>query len=263
MPSLPPNSLIVVTGITGYIAQHVGLAALKAGLRVRATVRSLSRSEEVRAAYAKHGVDINNLDFVVIDDLTSEAQLANAIKGVDGVAHVAIPGSVPGDSDENPQQAVDSNINLLRAASKEPSIKRIVLTSSSVACIMPPDFREGILTDKDWNEKNSALFLNGTEEDKKKPDWVMHRYAASKVLSEKAAWKWVEDEKVKQGFVYGFIFRALTCSFFFQPSFDVVTILPNANFGPSVLGDHRSTLDWIYALSHGIRAPAEQVAPRE
>lgn len=196
MPALPPNSLIVVTGITGYIASHVGLTALQAGHRVRATVRSLSRSEEVKTAYAKHGVDVSKLEFVVIDDLTSEAQLANAIKGVDGVAHVAIPGSVPGDSDENPQQAVDSNVNLLHAASKEPSIKRIVLTSSSAASIAPPSFKDGIITDKDWNEKDSAHFLNGTAEDKKQPDWVMHRYAASKTLSEKAAWKWVEEEKV-------------------------------------------------------------------
>lgn len=196
MPTLPPNSLIVVTGITGYVASHVGLTALKAGLRVRGTVRSLSKAEELKAAFSKQGADVSKLEFVTIDDLTSQAQMENAFKGVDGVAHVALPGSVPGDSDERPQEAVDSNLAVLRAAAKEPSIKRVVLTSSSVAAIAPPDFKDRPLTDKDWNDDDVERFNASTEESKKDPNWVSLRYSAGKTLSEKAAWKWVEEEKV-------------------------------------------------------------------
>lgn len=196
MPILSPNSLIVVTGITGYIASHVGLAALQAGHRVRGTVRSLSRVEEVKAGFAKHGVDTSKLEFVIVDDLTSQSQMENAFKGVDGVAHVALPGSVPGDSDERPQEAVDSNLAVLRAAANESSVKRVVLTSSSVAVISPPDFKEQPLTDQDWNDADLQRYEASTDEDKKSPNWPSLRYSASKTLSERAAWKWVEEEKV-------------------------------------------------------------------
>jgi dihydroflavonol-4-reductase len=38
---------VLVTGGTGFIAQHCMLALLAAGYRVRTTVRNLSRSDEV------------------------------------------------------------------------------------------------------------------------------------------------------------------------------------------------------------------------
>lgn len=196
MPAIPPNSLIVVTGITGYIASHVGLAALQAGHRVRGTVRSLGRAEEVKAAYAKLGMDIKRLEFAVVDDLTSQLQMEKAFQGVDGVAHVAIPGSVPGDSDDRPQEAIDSSLAVLRAAAKEQSIKRVLLTSSCVAAITPPDFKDRPLTDQDWNDEAVKRYEISTEEDKSRADWVSLRYAAGKTLSEKAAWKWVDEEKV-------------------------------------------------------------------
>ncbi|EED81801.1 predicted protein [Postia placenta Mad-698-R] len=108
MPSIPPQSLIVVTGITGYIASHVGLAALQAGHRVRGTVRDLKRAQELRNAYAKQGVDITKLEFIVVDDITSGTQLANAVKGADGVAHVALPGDLLASSEDMPHHAVKS-----------------------------------------------------------------------------------------------------------------------------------------------------------
>ncbi|KAF9800990.1 hypothetical protein IEO21_10229 [Rhodonia placenta] len=150
MPSIPPQSLIVVTGITGYIASHVGLAALQAGHRVRGTVRDLKRAQELRNAYAKQGVDITKLEFIVA-----------------------------------------------------------------------------------WE--------NATAEDKTKPEWAWIRYAATKILSEKAAWKWVEENK---------------------PPFDIVTILPNANFGPVLYGDARSTGFWIQSFLKGHNEFAESVGPQ-
>lgn len=241
MPAIAPNSLIVVTGITGYVASHVGLAALQAGYRVRGTVRDLGRAEDLKAAFVKQGVDVGKLEFVILDDLTSQPQLEKAIQGADGVAHVALPGSVPGDTDEVPQQAVDSAIALLRAAAKEPSVKRVVFTSSSVAVISAPNYKEEPLTDKDWNELALERYESATEEDKKHPSWTGLRYAATKTLSEKAAWKWVEENK---------------------PSFEIVTILPNANYGPLLHGSPRSTVRWIYALLHGDATWATLVPPQ-
>lgn len=197
MPAIPPNSLIVVTGITGYVASHVGLVALQAGYRVRGTVRSLvGRAEELKASYAKHGADVSKLEFVILDDVTSHAQLEKAFQGADGVAHVALPGDIIDTSDDVPQQAVASAIAVLQTAAKVQSVKRIVFTSSSVAVIQPPDFKEHTVTDKDWNDVSMQRYDHATQEDKQKPSWGWLRYTATKYLSEKAAWKWVEENKV-------------------------------------------------------------------
>lgn len=197
MPALQSNSLIVVTGITGYIASHVGLAALQAGHRVRGTVRDQKRAEELKNAYAKQGVDTTKLQFVVVDDITSQVQLANAIKGADGVAHVALPGDILESSDDMPQQAVKAAVGLLQASVNEPSIKRIVFTSSSLASYQPPALLPEPVTDKDWNDATLQAWENATAEDKTKPVWGFVRYTAAKILSEKVAWTWVEENKVR------------------------------------------------------------------
>src|SRR5262245_32495679 len=44
----PSDTTVLVTGSSGFIAQHVVLRLLAAGYRVRGTVRSLARSGEVR-----------------------------------------------------------------------------------------------------------------------------------------------------------------------------------------------------------------------
>jgi nucleoside-diphosphate-sugar epimerase len=41
---------VLVTGISGFIALHVAAELLRAGKRVRGTVRSLARADEVRQA---------------------------------------------------------------------------------------------------------------------------------------------------------------------------------------------------------------------
>jgi hypothetical protein len=84
MPALAPNSLIAVTRITGYIASHVGLAALQADYRVRGTIRSHKGAESLKAGYAEQGIPVFDLDdrleFVVIDDLLFSDQWLNAIE---------------------------------------------------------------------------------------------------------------------------------------------------------------------------------------
>ncbi|PCH40321.1 NAD(P)-binding protein [Wolfiporia cocos MD-104 SS10] len=243
MPAIPPNSLIVVTGVTGYIGSHVGLAALQAGHRVRGTVRSFALAEELKAGYAKYGADVSKLELVKLDDLTSDAQLEAAFADADGVAHVAVPGGVPGSDDESPQWAVQSSNAVLRAARKVGTVKRVVFTSSSVASIMPPlvAHPDRVVTDKDWNDAGLETWKTATEETKNSPMWVRLRYAATKVLSEKAAWEWVEQEK---------------------PDFDIVTILPNANFGPSLCGGPRTTGAWIHQVMQNDDTLVKNVPPQ-
>ncbi len=48
----PADTTVLVTGASGFIAQHVILQLLEAGYRVRGTLRLTGRSDEVRAVIA-------------------------------------------------------------------------------------------------------------------------------------------------------------------------------------------------------------------
>ncbi|CCM05599.1 uncharacterized protein FIBRA_07827 [Fibroporia radiculosa] len=229
MPALPANSLIVVTGVTGYIASHIAFAALKDGHRVRGTVRSLASTEEVRAGFVSHGADVSKLSFIVVDDFLSESQLAAAVDGADGVVQVVVPGGVPGTTDGAPQEAIDWAHALLRVSAAQPSVKRFVITSSAFATHLPiPGFMQDRVTDKTWNDAVVQIFQNPPPEmDKEGVAWTGIRYASTKTLSERAVWAWAEQNK---------------------PKFDVVSILPDANFGPVLYGGPKSTNAWIPAI---------------
>jgi nucleoside-diphosphate-sugar epimerase len=62
---------VLITGASGYIGKHVTLQLLNQGYEVRASVRKLSKSAEVRDAVTPHLIDSNNLNsrltFVELD----------------------------------------------------------------------------------------------------------------------------------------------------------------------------------------------------
>ena len=51
---------VLITGANGYIGKHVTLQLLNQGYEVRASVRKLSKSAEVRDAVTPHLIDSNN-----------------------------------------------------------------------------------------------------------------------------------------------------------------------------------------------------------
>ncbi|KZT58659.1 NAD(P)-binding protein [Calocera cornea HHB12733] len=221
------HSLIVVVGITGYIASQTGLQALKAGYRVRGTVRNKAKAEELRAAYAKEGADVSpeNLEFVDLDDLLSEAQFEAAFTGADGVIHPALP-DLTGEDAVN--EIIQSTLIPLRAATKA-GIKRFVLTGTLVSVITPgpkvPTDR--LITDKDWNDEAVEAWKNASEETKKSPAFVGLKYMAGKVLGERAGWKYMETE---------------------SPPFEFTVVLPAQTWGPKVYGTTSTSLGWLAGL---------------
>ena len=46
--------LVLLTGVSGFIAKHIALKLLNAGFNVRGTLRRLDRADEVRAALAPY-----------------------------------------------------------------------------------------------------------------------------------------------------------------------------------------------------------------
>lgn len=83
-------SLVLLTGITGFLAAHVldALLAHPAGYRVRGTLRSLSKREALLARLAP--ADRERVELVVVED-TASSDLTEALRGVEYVAHVASP----------------------------------------------------------------------------------------------------------------------------------------------------------------------------
>jgi nucleoside-diphosphate-sugar epimerase len=81
MPALEPNSLIFVSGVTGYLGSHTGLAALKLGHRIRGSVRSFERAESLRQVFVKEGINEDRFEFVGVEELGNEQVWEEAIQG--------------------------------------------------------------------------------------------------------------------------------------------------------------------------------------
>jgi dihydroflavonol-4-reductase len=189
------DKLILLTGISGFIAKHCAVELLRAGYRVRGTVRSLGKADAVRATLAKH-CDVTKLEFAAVD-LLSEAGWSEAAAGVYGVMHVASPFPLTQPKDENDliRPAVDGTMRVLKAAVAA-GANRFVQTSSTVAVMYGHgDGHPQPYTEEDWSN------LNGSH---------VSAYAKSKTLAERAAREFVAGEgksmhfsTVNPGFVLG------------------------------------------------------------
>ena len=108
--------------------------------------------------------------------------------------HVASVLSFSAVPEEVIEPVIAGTLTALRSAAKTPTVKRFVLTSSSSAALFPKPNVKMQLDESTWNEESSALARSLPLDDGAKP-W--HVYCASKTEGEKAAWKFMETEKVR------------------------------------------------------------------
>ncbi|WP_236791120.1 aldehyde reductase [Amycolatopsis sp. GM8] len=165
------NTLVVVTGGTGYLAGHTILRLLRDGYRVRTTVRSLDRAAQVRAAVGSDELE------VVAADLSADDGWAAALKGADYVLHLAspFPAEAPANDDEVIRPAREGTLRVL-AAAREAGVRRVVLTSSFAAVGYSATPRESY-TEDDWTD----------------PADPNTAYIRSKPIAERAAWDHVRE----------------------------------------------------------------------
>ncbi len=185
---------VLVTGVTGYIGQHCGAELLRQGYEVIGSIRSLDKAEMVRNGIAKVA-PIEKLQFVETDLMKDEGW-AEAMNGCQYVLHVASPFVIANPDDENEiiSPAVDGTIRVLTAA-KEAGVERTVVTSSLIAIIAGKE--SGHYGTDSWSD----------------PDAEIGTYAKSKVLAEKAAWAFAEEN-----------------------NYDLVVINPGGVMGPTLTG---------------------------
>jgi nucleoside-diphosphate-sugar epimerase len=174
------NELVLVTGGTGFIAQHCILALLRGGYRVRTTVRSLTREQEVRKQLEVGGAAADARLSFISADLTDDSGWKDAMAGCVYVLHGASP-TPSGDQiseDDWIRPAVDGNLRVLRAA-RDAGVRRAVLTSAfgAIGVGHPADYRRPF-NETDWSE------LTGD----------VAPYQKSKTLSERAAWGFIQRE---------------------------------------------------------------------
>ena len=163
---------VLVTGANGHVGNNLVRHLLSKGYKVRASVRDLSSSEKTRHL-AKLGCEL------VEADVLRPETLAEAVKGVDGVFHVA---AVYVTWAKDPQrEIIDPSVKgatFMIEAAADAGVKRLVLTSSCAA-IGVDATAEAPLTEQDWNEH------------------PMTPYMVAKTEAERVAWRLAEKRGIE------------------------------------------------------------------
>jgi nucleoside-diphosphate-sugar epimerase len=169
-----PDSLVLVSGGSGFIGAHCIRRLHEDGYRVRTTVRSASREPDVRALAGDGPLE------VVVADLTADDGWAEAAAGCDAVLHVASPFPLgqPKHEDELIVPARDGALRVLRAA-RDAGVRRVVLTSSFAAIGYGHGHPDTLYDETSWTDVDGP---------------GVSAYAKSKTVAERAAWDFVEAE---------------------------------------------------------------------
>lgn len=210
------STRVLVTGASGFLAQHLILQLLAKGYLVRGTLRAMKRADEVRGVLAAFDPRAKDIEFVEAD-LGADAGWAEAVKDCIYVQHIAspFPAVHPKDENELIRPAREGALRVLKAA-KAAGVKRVVMTSSMAAIAYGHgDQRAEISDETMWSNPDG-------------PDNTP--YTKSKTLAERAAWDYVNGE---------------------GKGLELATINPTGIMGPALSADVSTSLEIPIRLMNG------------
>lgn len=196
---------ILVTGGSGYLASWMIKYLVEAGYFVRTTVRN--RQDERKIAHLKRIAEAGpgRLEFYEAD-LMRHGDFNNPMRGCELVIHTASPfliGKIRDPQRQLVDPALEGTKNVLYSAGENPSVKRVVMTSSAVAVYAEAreilDQPSGAFDEHNWNLTSDLHY---------------DPYGYSKTLAEKEAWIIANQ----------------------QHQWDLVCINPTFLFGPTLSG---------------------------
>jgi len=231
MQTIDPAVPVLVTGGSGYVASWIVRYLLEDGHTVRATVRNPDKPTGLEHLHALSTDHPGRLTLHKAD-LLDEGSFTEAMQGCELVIHTASPfllGRIRDADRQLVKPALEGTRNVLSSVNATESVKRVVLTSSTVAiCGDNIDMKgKATFTEEDWNTTSTADH---------------QPYPYSKTIAEREAW-------AMQGA---------------QSRWDMVTIHPGLVLGPSLTtSSHSGSMTTMrhfadYTLATG--APALQIS---
>nr|GMC82334.1 cinnamoyl-CoA reductase 1-like [Ipomoea batatas] len=162
------GKVVCVTGASGFIASWLVKLLLRRDYTVHATVRSLKDPNKVSHLLALDGAKERLHLFEA--DLLEKNSFDDAINGCEGVFHTASPVSFSPSATKTElvDPALKGTLNVLGSCVRTPSVKRVVVTSSTASIFVK---RNPITPTQLW-------------------------YVLSKILAEEAAWKYAGENGI-------------------------------------------------------------------
>lgn len=173
---------VLVTGGSSFIGKHCIAELLKENYVVRATLRDLSKGNQIKSDIEKYLDRKVDLNFYKAD-LNKEEDWDLPINGCDSVFHVAGPFPISFNGDEN-DLIFPHRKGTLRVLEncKKFSVKRVVMTSSVASVYMTKNLNTKI-NESCWTDISN---IN------------LDAYTKSKTLAEMAAWDFVsKNDSIK------------------------------------------------------------------
>ncbi|CAL5423795.1 unnamed protein product [Camellia sinensis] len=175
---------VCVTGASGFIASWLVKLLLQRGYTVRASVRDPSDQKKTNHLLALDGAKERLHLFKA--NLLEEGSFDSVVDGCEGVFHTASPFFVtPSDPQtivaELIEPALNGTLNVLGSCAKNPTVKRVVLTSSIAAVAYNGRPRTSdVIIDETWFSDPESCKEN----------------KLSKTLAEDAAWKFAKEKGI-------------------------------------------------------------------
>ena len=181
-------SRILLTGGTGSVGAHVLEQLLAPGnVTVTVVVRSLTKSRAFLERKYSSQVSNGLLNLLEIPDMSVPHVFDTAARSVDAIIHIATPLAYSGDLKKlviDPTWTIDENI--LTAAKKATSVKRVIITGSIVSTMNLSELAsDRTITEADYNDIEPKDALGHPSA----------AYMYAKTAAEHHAWAFMKTEK--------------------------------------------------------------------